>query len=336
MKHERPAAQARQEFEELNALRLAIEERLDVAVPSLLRYADDGSGGFFHQLTDPDAPGRIEGKENVPGDPSRASTATCTAFLVASGRWASKHNAIPWSGRAASLSQTLADGCWESAGLPQGNPFTVSFLLEALHDLDRAAAQEANAGLRTESDMGPDADPASACPPGRDIDAGGAAVPEISPTEEPEAPADPQGRPPSLPTVKCGDEPREGPAAGSPVREQVEFWTRHLRDELVGEPVPGGLKILEFPETAFLAYKAVRVLKLWDRLDGPARKAASRFAWDRLYQESVGVAAGTPDADVFELAYAALTVTATTSQVHMTPRQRDALRHGIEQFFGLF
>ena len=245
----RQPAEAHRAFEELDALRLALEERLGSAAPSLRLYADAETGGFFHRLHD-----------QKPGDPSKASTATCAAFLVSSGRWNNDPTA-PWYGKAASLITSIAEGAWGSAGLPENNPFTTSFLLEALHDLQAA-----------------------------------------------------QGKPLTKPQQRV-------------VNQKLEL----LRQQLIDNR--GGVYIGDYPATAFLTQKAVRVLKRWGALTNDACTSAREFAWARLFEESIVISADRTDADVFELAYAALTASLTTNLVDMTPRYRDALEYCLNQFF---
>jgi hypothetical protein len=107
-------------FDELDPLRAYLERILTYAKDSLLHFYDDASGGFFH-LVDPDKPAAA-------GDFSKASTATCVAFLKRSGRFADG----PWASKAADLREAMIDSDWRTAELPAGNPFTASFLLESI------------------------------------------------------------------------------------------------------------------------------------------------------------------------------------------------------------
>lgn len=238
----------RPDFDELNRFRISLEERLASAVPTLRRYADDETGGFFHRLSG-----------QTPGEPSKASTATCVAFLVASGRW-NRPESI-WSTKAGQLARTLVEGDWSSAGLEDGNAFTASFMLEAIHDL----------------------------------------------------------------TVGLGGQlPEE-------LKATIDGRVSDLRALLIANS--GGIAIDDYPPTSFLTQKVVRVLKKWNALDAEAAAQARNFAWSRLFEESIVISAGRQDADAFELAYAALTASLTTGLVDMSPRQRDALRYCVNQFF---
>jgi hypothetical protein len=212
--------------------------------------------GFAHKV----APG------GRPRKTSKASTATCVAYLRAAGRLdltdpANQGPKAEWdeSTQFALRSELVNtdEGKWKSAKLDPRNPFTVSFLLEAIHDLG---------GFRS---------------------------------------------------MAHGEQ--------KIVRENAKSLNRKLSK--------GGLEISGFPPTSFLTHKAVKSLSLWDLLEGSAREAASDWSWTHLYEESMLIASDSPDADYFELAYGALTVSRTTKLDQMTPRQRLLLRHAIGQFF---
>jgi hypothetical protein len=124
-------------FDRLDRLRDYLDRMLQLARPSMVAYHHETSGGFVHY---------IGSRERRPqGDSeqfSRASTATCIAFLVDYGGWPrpDQASAAPWATRQQDLADKIVTGPWRSAGLPEDNPFTVSFLLEALHDLIRVGA----------------------------------------------------------------------------------------------------------------------------------------------------------------------------------------------------
>jgi hypothetical protein len=221
-----------------------------------LDYFRYGEGGFAHTVKPGTEPDRT----------SKASTATCIAYLHAVGKLDPAHpdNQGPnakWS----ELTQlelrrglvNTNDGKWTSADLPKRNPFTVSFLLEAIHVL----------GAR-----------------------------ELDSTEE------------------------------KIVQENADELNRKLKKM-------GGLGISSFPATSFLTHKAVKSLRLGERLTPDAREAASEWSWNHLYEESMLISSESPDADYFELAYSVLTVSKTTDLEQMSPRQRSLLRHAIRQFF---
>lgn len=108
-------------FDELDGLRAYLERILSYATESLQHFYDQTSGGFFH-LVNPDEPAEA-------GDFSKASTATCLAFLKRSGRFADG----PWASKAVDLRTAMIDSNWRTAKLLEDNPFTASFLLESIH-----------------------------------------------------------------------------------------------------------------------------------------------------------------------------------------------------------
>ena len=118
-----------------------------------------------------------------------------------------------------------------------------------------------------------------------------------------------------------------GDESQSLVNEKVKLMNDALAES-------GGLSIPPFPPTAFLTHKVVRVLRQLSKLEPEAAAAASEWAWTHLFEESMLIAADSPDADFFELAYAVLTASSTSLLDRMTPRERRLLQHGIEQFFG--
>ena len=130
------------DFAALDGLRRYLERVSRHAVASMEEYYDPASGGFAHTID--------------PGDPqqarrfSKASTATCLAFLGATGLI----DEGPWNGSREQLRTLMVKVPWRSAGLDTNNHFTVSFMLEALHtlggdhELDRPQRNKVNARLR--------------------------------------------------------------------------------------------------------------------------------------------------------------------------------------------
>jgi len=110
-------------FKELEALRRFLFGLNRQQLPSLLKYHDDTSNGFYHRHD-----------RRIPGHFSTASTATCVLSLAATGKWASD----PWATRTADLATALLESEWSSADLPSNNIFTVSFILEAVTVLERS------------------------------------------------------------------------------------------------------------------------------------------------------------------------------------------------------
>jgi hypothetical protein len=117
---------------------------LAAAGASLRHFQEPHLHGFVHQ----------DNKEVDPTDPfSKASTATCVVFLDAVG---TLDQVVPASDQK-TLRERMIDGgpegIWASAGLPPDNPFTVSFLLEAIvtlggiDDLDKERQDKVNSKL---------------------------------------------------------------------------------------------------------------------------------------------------------------------------------------------
>jgi hypothetical protein len=234
------------DFVELKDLSEYLERIQEHADASLRYFRHEADGGFDHRVDPAEGPSKT----------SKASTATCLAYLRATGKLSGKD----WADETREeLRRNLIDGEWKSAGLDEDNPFTTSFLLEAIHCLGATTGLD---GGRTEK-----------------------------------------------------------------VDSKIEMLNKALEKE-------GGLVIGEYPPTAFLTFKAVRVLRQWDRLEADVAKKVSKWIWGHLYEESMLIAADSPDADFFELAYSVLTASATSHLDRMTPRERRLLRHAIEQFFG--
>jgi hypothetical protein len=119
-----PSEDPQRNFEELAGLRSYLEQLLAAAGDSLKPFYTPSTGGFAHRIepTNPTPPVKW----------SKSSTSTCLAFLAATGRL----DDDPWGQKRDVLTKTIVNSPWESAGLGANNPFTVSFLLEALADLD--------------------------------------------------------------------------------------------------------------------------------------------------------------------------------------------------------
>ena len=237
------------EFDELRELREYLEGLLAAAHASLRHFQENYLHGFVHQ----------DNKDVNPKDPfSKASTATCVAFLDAVG---TLDDVVPKDDQE-TLRERMIDGgpegIWASAGLPPDNPFTVSFLLEAVNvlggidDLGDERQQKVNSKL------------------------GG-------------------------------------------LQKQLE--------------ATGGLAIQDYDPTAFLTYKAIRVLRQWRTPSEAALEAVRDWNWAHLAQESMLIASKNQDADVFELAYSVLTASAASRLDEMSPRERWLLHFAVDQFF---
>lgn len=143
--HDSQIEETLREFEELALLRSELQQILAGGVGSLQAFYSPGPGGFVHRL---DLSGSGKGTHW-----SKSSTATCLAFLGAMALL----DREPWGSKRSVLRSTIVASDWGSAGLEPGNPFTVSFLLEALADLggrrvlsgpERVVVNRRLAGLR--------------------------------------------------------------------------------------------------------------------------------------------------------------------------------------------
>jgi hypothetical protein len=223
------------EFDELRELREYLEALQEAADESLRHFQEPYLRGFIHQ----------DDKEIDPDDPfSKASTATCVAFLAAAG---TLDELVPRDDRKRLRERMIdgeSDGNWTSADLPPDNPFTVSFLLDAIRIL------------------------------------GGLDDLDVQRKEK--------------------------------VESKIDGLERRLAEE-------GGLWIEEYDPTAFLTYKAIRVLGQWRTPRVETRKRVLTWTWGHLAQESMLIASRNQDADVFELAYSVLTASTAARLNEMSP-----------------
>lgn len=234
-------------FEQLAKLREYLKGILAAADRSLETFHVPNTGGFTHKIHSADPP--------LPEKWSKSSTATCVAFLRATGRYEDKF----WGDERPELTKQIMENEWASAGLQADNPFTVAFLLEALADLE---AEE---------------------------------------------------------------------FLTKPQRRLVEKKLDLLEKSVTGGE-PGGVKLQDYDATAFLTYKVISALKRWNR-SSSVQAVVNDWAWNHLNKESFLVAAGSPDADVFEVMYSVLVASTVTKLDGMTPQQRFLLRHAIAEFF---
>jgi len=113
-------------FRELDSIRREVSSLLKEQDRSLRFYhITKDPGGFRHKYT------TLANEEY-----SKASTATCVLSLISTGAWAANEL---WSHQTKSLAEALIKGSWKSAGLPEKNPFTVAFILEAVTSLSTIA-----------------------------------------------------------------------------------------------------------------------------------------------------------------------------------------------------
>ncbi|HEY1777058.1 MAG TPA: AAA family ATPase [Solirubrobacteraceae bacterium] len=118
------------DFAELKDLIEYLERVQSTADASLQYFRDPAMGGFGHRVNPGDHPKKS----------SKASTATCLAYLRAAGKLTGKD----WTSRKRSkLRRYTIDEPWRSAGLSDDNPFTTAFLLESIHALGGAKGLDA-------------------------------------------------------------------------------------------------------------------------------------------------------------------------------------------------
>jgi len=115
------------DFAEIENLRRELRAFSEAHVVSLMHYYDEVTGGFRHTYA----------SEVTKKDFSKTSTGTCVLSLVATDRWNGPYPWAPHTDRLLSAMATVEG--WKSAGLPKENPFTVSFLLEAVAGLREAS-----------------------------------------------------------------------------------------------------------------------------------------------------------------------------------------------------
>lgn len=91
-------------------------------VATMNHYVSGDGHGFWHQ-------------PSKRGKASRSSTATCVSSLVRANLW--EHPKRTW-GTAQEVSEKLLKKEWQSAGLDENNPFTLSFIAEGVLDVAKA------------------------------------------------------------------------------------------------------------------------------------------------------------------------------------------------------
>lgn len=107
------------QFTDLEKLRRFLSTLRGKHVPSLSFYFDRSFAGFHHKYE--------KDKKSM----SKSSTSTCILSLVRTGGWRSGI----WEATTDKTVTSLLEKEWESAGLEKDNPFTVSFVLEAVEAL---------------------------------------------------------------------------------------------------------------------------------------------------------------------------------------------------------
>src|ERR1700683_5060514 len=108
-------------FEALERLKKYLSAIRLTHASTMTHYCSDDGRGFYHQPTHRSRA-------------SRSSTATCVASLVHAGLW--KQDFPLWKETYKVASKLIARP-WKSAGLQSDNPFSVSFIVEGILDLQR-------------------------------------------------------------------------------------------------------------------------------------------------------------------------------------------------------
>src|SRR5713101_1465372 len=111
-------------FSELERLRRFLAGKLEKHAVSLDYYYSPEFAGFYHK--------HEKDKQKM----SKSSTSTCVVSLVRTGKWTGGR----WSEKASETRKIFLTDEWQSAGLPPDNPFTVSFVLEAVTALNNFVA----------------------------------------------------------------------------------------------------------------------------------------------------------------------------------------------------
>jgi hypothetical protein len=226
-------------FRELEHLRLSLRQLLRDQVTSLEYFAH--GVGFQH----------YKGKK--PPKISVSSSATCVLSLVATESW--NTNKLKTKELLHYLIQKTT-----SAGLPQKNPFTIAWILEAVTALQNYS------------------DP---------LDAADAAV--------------------------------------------VTRMEKMLQNAV--KRGGGGVKIEDYPPSAYLTQLVVRALAHRSSLTDKLKDAVSKWAWAELTRQLVLVEANTKTADPFAVSYLLMLVTLVTPSSRTTPEQISTQRMALKTFF---
>ncbi len=186
---------------------------------------------------------------------SVSSSATCILSLEATDRWKADKT------QTKSLLQTLI-AKKTSAGLPNDNPFTIAWILEAVTALEARYSEPLDVG------------------------------------------------------------------ASARVAEMEAI----LQEEVTtGE---GGVKIEDYPPSAYLTQLVVRVLHCRRKFGNGLRKLVNTWAWAELTRQLALIQAKSKTADAFALAYLLMLVAAATPSSRTNPEQTSIQRAALKTFFG--
>jgi len=97
----------------------------------------------------------------------------------------------------------------------------------------------------------------------------------------------------------------------------------------------GGVRIEEYPSSAYLTQLVVRALFRRSKLPDNLRKLVNDWAWAELTRQITLVQAKSKTADAFAVAYLIMLAAAVTPSSKITPEQTSTLRTALKTFFGM-
>jgi hypothetical protein len=227
-------------FPKLESLRLLLRQILQYQVPSLDYFASSNHG-FKHTK---------DGEDKA----SVSSTATCVLSLVATGHWTATKK------QTKELLETLISKT-TSAGLPDDNPFTIAWILEAVTALEKNHSEALS------------------------------------------------------------------PSAASRIAEIEQILQKSVRDG------GGGVRIDDYPSSAYLTQLVVRALRKRSRLPDDLDRLVRKWAWAELPYQLTLVQANSKTADPFAVAYLLMLVAAVTPRTETSPEQTHIQRASLKSFF---
>jgi hypothetical protein len=95
----------------------------------------------------------------------------------------------------------------------------------------------------------------------------------------------------------------------------------------------GGVKIDEYPSSAYLTQLVVRTLKRRSKLTDELRKLVNGWAWSQLEYQLALIEAKSKTADAFAVAYLVMLVSAVSPPSETTPERTQIQRMGLKTFF---
>jgi hypothetical protein len=114
---------------------------------------------------------------------------------------------------------------------------------------------------------------------------------------------------------------------------RVQDAEQRLLDSLSKGQEPGAAELLGYPPSAYLTQLVVRVLLLRGRLKGRVRKRVQLWASREINRQITLCGKKDKTADVYALAYSAITIASLASEAEATPEEENLLRTAMEVFF---